>query len=66
MGYECGEYHETKLTEFLDPRQAYILQSLVNRHPDVIVRWEGGSSDAERKRGWWLRIIETSQMRIWN
>ncbi|WP_340025131.1 YlmH/Sll1252 family protein [Paenibacillus sp. FSL K6-1096] len=46
----AGEYHETKLTEFLDPRQGYILQSLVNRHPDVIVRWEGGSSDAERKR----------------
>lgn len=46
----AGEYHETKLTEFLDPRQGYILQSLVNRHPDVIVRWEGGSDDAERKR----------------
>jgi RNA-binding protein YlmH len=46
----AGDYHETKLTEFLDPRQGYILQSLVNRHPDVTVRWEGGSEHAERKR----------------
>ncbi|MHA6530274.1 YlmH family RNA-binding protein [Paenibacillus sp. BAC0078] len=46
----AGQYHETKLTEFLDPRQCYILQTLVNRHPDVSVRWEGGSEEAERKR----------------
>ncbi|WP_211296524.1 RNA-binding protein [Paenibacillus donghaensis] len=46
----AGDYHESKLTEFLDPRQGYIVQSLVNRHPDVQVRWEGGSPDAERKR----------------
>lgn len=46
----AGEYHETKLTDFLDPRQGFILQSLVNRHPDVIVRWEGGHPEAERKR----------------
>ncbi|MBT2288045.1 RNA-binding protein [Paenibacillus albidus] len=46
----AGEYHETKLTDILDPRQGYILQSLVNRHPDVIVRWEGGHAGAERRR----------------
>ncbi|WP_203457022.1 RNA-binding protein [Paenibacillus tepidiphilus] len=46
----AGEYHESKLTEFLDPRQAYILQSLVNRHPDVAVRLDGGFTGAERKR----------------
>ncbi|SET63245.1 RNA-binding protein [Paenibacillus sp. NFR01] len=46
----AGEYHESKLTEFLDPRQGYILQTLVNRHPDVAVRWEGGFADAERRR----------------
>lgn len=46
----AGEYHEAKLTEFLDPRQGYILQSLVNRHPDVAVRWEGGTEAAERRR----------------
>ncbi|KWX81070.1 RNA-binding protein [Paenibacillus riograndensis] len=46
----AGEYHESKLTEFLDPRQGFILQTLVNRHPDVSVRWEGGSAEAERKR----------------
>lgn len=38
----AGEYHEVKLTDFLDPRQAFILQSLVNRHPDVQVRLDGG------------------------
>ncbi|MDF9843199.1 RNA-binding protein YlmH [Paenibacillus sp. PastF-1] len=46
----AGDYHEVKLTEFLDPRQGYILQTLVNRHPDVEVRWEGGSESAERRR----------------
>lgn len=46
----AGEYHEVNLTDFLDPRQGYILQTLVNRHPDVIVRWEGGHPEAERRR----------------
>ncbi|MEK5644357.1 RNA-binding protein [Paenibacillus rhizosphaerae] len=46
----AGEYHEVKLTDFLDPRQAFILQSLVNRHPDVQVRLDGGYEGAERCR----------------
>ncbi|WP_410514531.1 YlmH/Sll1252 family protein [Paenibacillus sp. BR2-3] len=46
----AGEYHEVKLTDFLDPRQGYILHSLVNRHPDVILRMEGGHEGAERRR----------------
>lgn len=46
----AGEYHEMKLTDFLDPRQAFILQSLANRHPDVHVRLEGGYEGAERCR----------------
>jgi RNA-binding protein YlmH len=46
----AGQYHESKLTDFLDPRQSYILESLVNRHPDVIVKLEGGHEGAERRR----------------
>ncbi|WP_025693104.1 YlmH family RNA-binding protein [Paenibacillus zanthoxyli] len=46
----AARYHEVKLTDFLDPRQGYILQSLVNRHPDVKVRWDGGHEEAERRR----------------
>ncbi|KIL35351.1 RNA-binding protein S4 [Cohnella kolymensis] len=46
----AAERHETKRTDFLDPRQAYILFSLANRHPDAQVRLDGGSADAERQR----------------
>ncbi|MGF7046171.1 RNA-binding protein YlmH [Paenibacillus sp. DS2015] len=46
----AGEYHEMKLTDFLDPRQAFILQTLVNRHPDVHVIMNGGYDGAERCR----------------
>lgn len=45
-----GQYHETKLTDFLDPRQRFILESLVNRHPDVHAVYDGGYPDAERVR----------------
>ncbi|CAM2826258.1 YlmH/Sll1252 family protein [Paenibacillus sediminis] len=46
----AGEYHEVKLTDFLDPRQTFILKTLANRHPDVTIRLDGGYEDAERKR----------------
>ncbi|WP_438351607.1 RNA-binding protein [Paenibacillus sp. FA6] len=46
----AGDYHELKLTDFLDPRQAFILQTLVNRHPDVHIRLDGGYDGAERCR----------------
>lgn len=46
----AGEYHEVKLTDFLDPRQSFILQTLVNRHPDVHIRLNGGYDGAERCR----------------
>lgn len=42
--------HETRRTDFLDPRQAFILLSLAGRNRDVSVRLDGGSPDAERKR----------------
>lgn len=46
----AGQYHETKLTDFLDPRQRFILESLVNRHPDVHAVFNGGHPEAERVR----------------
>ncbi|SDC74844.1 RNA-binding protein YlmH, contains S4-like domain [Paenibacillus sp. UNCCL117] len=39
-----------KRTDFLDPRQAFILTSLANANLDVHVRFEGGHPDAERRR----------------
>ncbi|WEK52968.1 MAG: YlmH/Sll1252 family protein [Candidatus Cohnella colombiensis] len=42
--------HETKRTDFLDPRQAFILCSLANRERDVKIRLDGGSDRAERCR----------------
>jgi RNA-binding protein YlmH len=46
----AAERHETKRTDFLDPRQAHILYTLANRNPDVNVRVYGGSAQAERKK----------------
>ncbi|PAD80388.1 RNA-binding protein [Paenibacillus campinasensis] len=46
----AGQYHEAKLTDFLDPRQRFILESLVNRAPDVHAVYSGGHPDAERVR----------------
>lgn len=46
----AGERHDTRLTDFLDPRQMFILQTLVNRRTDVQVRFDGGYVSAERKR----------------
>ncbi|WP_433946155.1 RNA-binding protein [Paenibacillus sp. SN-8-1] len=46
----AGEYHEVKLTDFLDPRQFFILESLARRNPEVSVRHDGGYEGAERVR----------------
>jgi RNA-binding protein YlmH len=46
----AARYHEQKLTDFLDPRQAYILSTLAAREPDVHIRLDGGSEHAERRR----------------
>ncbi len=46
----AAERHETKRTDFLDPRQAHILFTLANREPDAQVRLDGGGPQAERKR----------------
>jgi RNA-binding protein YlmH len=46
----AAERHETKRTDFLDPRQAQILNSLANRHPDAQVVLNGGGGFSERQR----------------
>ncbi|WP_220729836.1 YlmH family RNA-binding protein [Apilactobacillus zhangqiuensis] len=39
------------LTKFLNPRQVYILTTLVNRHSDLSVAFFGGYPNSEMKRG---------------
>lgn len=39
------------LTSFLDPRQAYILATIVAQYPDLQVSYWGGHPGAERQRG---------------
>lgn len=41
--------HATTHTDFLDPRQAYILSSIANRYDVQVIMW-GGYEQAERKR----------------
>ncbi|RKN86875.1 RNA-binding protein [Paenibacillus ginsengarvi] len=43
-------FHTVKLTDFLDPRQAFIVQSLANRAEGVRIRFDGGYEQAERRR----------------
>ncbi len=47
---KAARNHAVKRTDFLDPRQAFILSTLVNREPDVHIRLDGGYGEAERKR----------------
>lgn len=44
-----AELHELRRTDFLDPRQQFIIQTLSNRNGMVNVRFEGGYAEAERK-----------------
>ncbi|MDO3409220.1 YlmH/Sll1252 family protein [Saccharibacillus sp. CPCC 101409] len=46
----AARYHEVKLTDFLDPRQAQILEMLAGSEPDVRIRLSGGGTHAERCR----------------
>lgn len=48
---QVNQYHQSKKTDFLDPRQAYILHTIVNRYPDTKVTFYGGYAEAERKVG---------------
>ena len=46
----AANQHAVKRTDFLDPRQAFIVQSLANRNGRVNVCFYGGYEDAERTR----------------
>lgn len=52
--------HMMMRTDFLDPRQAYILSTLANRNVDVAFRLDGGYGEAERKRA----VIAPDYMRL--
>lgn len=47
---QVRDRYQTRLTDFLDPRQAFIIRSLVGREADVHVRFDGGYEEAERVR----------------
>jgi RNA-binding protein YlmH len=62
-----AEQHTVKLTDFLDPRQAFILSSLANRSMDVHIRFDGGHERAERKRAFVApdyRVLDKEDMGI--
>jgi len=46
----AAERHATIVTDFLDPRQQFILRSIAGREPDAALRLDGGYPEAERKR----------------
>jgi len=45
-----AEQHELRRTDFLDPRQQFIVSTLCNRNGSVNVKYEGGFDASERKR----------------
>ncbi len=45
-----SQQHELRRTDFLDPRQQAIVETLVHRHPDLHMLLHGGHVDAERRR----------------
>ncbi|WP_274363339.1 RNA-binding protein [Paenibacillus thermotolerans] len=47
---DAGKYHQIRRTDFLDPRQAFILTALANRDDYVRLRLDGGWEGAERVR----------------
>ncbi|MBP1992779.1 YlmH family RNA-binding protein [Paenibacillus eucommiae] len=46
----AANQHALKRTDFLDPRQAFIVSTLANRNPDAGCRFDGGYAKAERRR----------------
>jgi RNA-binding protein YlmH len=52
--YRAAEKYQPVQTPFLDPRQQFIVRSLVNREPDIGVWSDGGYEGAERGRMWVL------------
>lgn len=48
---QANDEYRPILTHFLNPRQQYILETLVNRETDVKLRQNGGYPGAEMQRG---------------
>jgi RNA-binding protein YlmH len=46
------QYHEPRWSDFLDPRQAFIAESLTNRASALQISFAGGYPTAERRRAW--------------
>lgn len=46
---QAAEYHQVKLTDFLDPRQQQIVTMVIGQG-DIAVQFDGATSRAERKR----------------
>lgn len=42
--------YSPKLTDFLDPREQWIIKSIIGHHGDVLVSFFGGEEQVERKR----------------
>ncbi|MFK2824923.1 RNA-binding protein [Bacillus sp. B190/17] len=49
---EAAEMYVPKLTDFLDPREQEIVQSVVGTHNDAVVFFFGGTDPSERKRAY--------------
>ncbi len=48
--YRVEDYYTPYLTNFLDPRQQYILRSIIGNRENIKLEFYGGYDDAERKR----------------
>lgn len=44
------QYYSPKLTDFLDPRQQYIVRSIIGKHGEIKSQFFGGMDQTERKR----------------
>lgn len=49
---EAAEMYAPKLTDFLDPREQEIVQSIVGGHDDTAAFFFGGTDQSERKRAY--------------
>ncbi|KFN00989.1 RNA-binding protein [Bacillus clarus] len=47
---QAAEYHQVKLTDFLDPRQQQIVATVIGQQGEVAVQFGGGAPQAERRR----------------
>lgn len=47
---ECQSQYAPVLTDFLDPRQQFIVEAIAGQYDDVRFSFEGGYQEAERKR----------------